>query len=66
MSRLLEESGVSDKISWGEFEHHERCKSRQQLELRLLYGMYEIVTSLGDEEELLEQLTGEHLYTRMF
>lgn len=51
-------------ISWHEFENHVGyVKAEQQLELRLLYGMYpEVINNFGDEKETLQQLTESYLY----
>lgn len=51
-------------ISWGEFEKHTGyLKAEQQLELRVVYGMYpEVITNFGDEKEILKQLTESYLY----
>ena len=51
-------------ISWQEFENHEGyLKAEQQLELRILYGMYpEVINNFGDEQEVLKQLTDSYLY----
>ncbi|MAW94299.1 MULTISPECIES: ATP-binding protein [unclassified Leeuwenhoekiella] len=51
-------------ISWSEFEAHAGyLKAQQQLELRIIYGMYpEVITHFGDEKEILKQLTDSYLY----
>lgn len=51
-------------ISWNEFENNVGfLKAQQQLETRLLYGMYpDVVNNLGDEEEILQQLTDSYLF----
>lgn len=51
-------------ISWKELEDDlGYLKSKQQLEQRLIYGMYpEVVTSIGIEEKVLKQLTSSYLY----
>ena len=51
-------------ISWQEFsEHVGYLKSQQQLEQRLVFGMYpEVINNTGDEEEVLRQLSGSYLY----
>jgi len=51
-------------LSWRELEaHFGYLKARQQLETRLVYGMYpEVVTSVGLEREVLRQLTTSYLY----
>lgn len=51
-------------VSWKEFEEYAGLvKSEQQLELRLLYGMYpDVINSLGSEFESLKQLVDSYLY----
>ncbi|MEQ9301662.1 MAG: ATP-binding protein [Cyclobacteriaceae bacterium] len=51
-------------ITWKELEGQlGYLKSKQQLEQRLIYGMYpEVVTNLGMEEKVLKQLTSSYLY----
>jgi predicted AAA+ superfamily ATPase len=51
-------------VSWKEFtDFAGYLKARQQLETRLIYGMYpEIITSLGEEKEILRQITDSYLY----
>ncbi|WP_335965608.1 ATP-binding protein [Galbibacter sp. PAP.153] len=51
-------------ISWGEFENHVGfLKAEQQLELRVLYGMYpDIINNFGEEQAVLKQLTDSYLY----
>ena len=51
-------------ISWNEFQEHVGfIKAEQQLESRILYGMYpDILNSSGDEVELLKQLSDSYLY----
>lgn len=51
-------------ISWSELiQHQGMLSSRQQLELRMIYGMYpEVINHLGNEEEILKQLAGSYLY----
>lgn len=51
-------------ISWNELENHiGYLKSEQQLELRLLYGMYpDVINNPGDEVEVLKQLVSSYLY----
>jgi predicted AAA+ superfamily ATPase len=51
-------------ISWQEFEDHTGyVKAEQQLELRILYGLYpEVINNFGDEKETLRQLTESYLY----
>jgi len=51
-------------ISWQELENDiGYIKSEQQLELRILYGMYpDIINNPGDEVEALKELTNSYLY----
>lgn len=51
-------------ISWNEFENHTGyIKAQQQLELRLLYGMYpDVINNFGNEYEILKNLTSSYLY----
>lgn len=51
-------------ISWGELENSlGYVKSMQQLELRLLYGMYsDVINNPGDEVEVLNELVNSYLY----
>jgi len=51
-------------ISWEEFEKKEGyIKSEQQLENRLLYGMYpEVLNEKGNEREVLKNLASSYLY----
>ncbi|MFP9115093.1 ATP-binding protein [Flavobacterium sp. RHBU_3] len=51
-------------ISWKEFEAYVGyTKAEQQLELRLLYGMYpDVINNAGDELEILKQLTNSYLF----
>lgn len=51
-------------VSWQEFEDHTGyLKAQQQLELRVVYGMYpEVINNFGDEKETLQQLTDSYLY----
>lgn len=51
-------------ISWEELEKsYGFLKAEQQLELRLLYGMYpDVINSPGDEIEVLNQLVNSYLY----
>ncbi len=51
-------------ISWGELVGHAGyLAARQQLDLRLVYGMYpEVVENLGNEQAVLKQLAGSYLY----
>ncbi len=51
-------------ISWQEFEFHSSYLTAfQQLEHRLIYGMYpDVITNLGEEVEILKTLTDSYLY----
>jgi len=51
-------------ISWNELENHlGYLKSEQQLELRMLYGMYpDVINNPGDEVEVLKHLVSSYLY----
>ncbi|GAB3166800.1 ATP-binding protein [Telluribacter humicola] len=51
-------------ISWNELVGHAGyLAARQQLEPRLVYGMYpEVINSLGDEEAVLRQIASSYLY----
>ncbi len=51
-------------ISWQELIQNQGfLAARQQLETRLLYGFYpDVVTSIGDERAILQQLSGSYLY----
>lgn len=51
-------------ISWNEFENNVGyIKAQQQLELRLLYGMYpDVITNFGNEYEILKNLVSSYLY----
>ncbi len=51
-------------ISWSEFEDNVGyIKAQQQLEQRLLYGMYpDVITNFGQEYELLKNLVSSYLY----
>ena len=51
-------------ISWSEFEKNVGyMKAQQQLELRLLYGMYpDVINSFGNEYEILKNLVSSYLY----
>jgi predicted AAA+ superfamily ATPase len=51
-------------ISWQEIrEHAGYIKTHQQLEQRLIFGMYpEVINNTGDEAEVLKQLSGSYLY----
>ncbi|SNB36183.1 ATP-binding protein [Flavobacterium psychrophilum] len=51
-------------ISWEEFENNVGfMKGQQQLELRLLYGMYpDVINNFGNEYEILKNLVSSYLY----
>ncbi|MEZ4792424.1 MAG: ATP-binding protein [Gelidibacter sp.] len=51
-------------ISWNEFENNVGyLKAQQQLELRIVYGMYpDVLNNFGEEKEILKQLTDSYLY----
>ena len=51
-------------ISWTEFEGNVGyMKAQQQLELRILYGMYpDVINNLGNEYEILKNLVSRYLY----
>lgn len=51
-------------VSWAEFEQSAGyLKAAQQLEFRLVYGMYpDVINSVGDEQEVLKLLTDSYLY----
>ena len=51
-------------VSWNEFEQNVgMIKAQQQLELRMLYGMYpDVINNSGDEYEILKNLVGSYLY----
>jgi len=51
-------------ISWEEFRNHfGYLKAIQQLDQRLVYGMYpDIINNLGIEESILKQLSSSYLY----
>ena len=51
-------------ISWSEFETNiGYMKAQQQLELRLLYGMYpDVINNFGNEYEILKNLVSSYLY----
>jgi predicted AAA+ superfamily ATPase len=55
-------------ISWTEFEANVGfLQAEQQLELRLIYGFYpEVITQLGQEREVLLQLSESYLYKDLF
>ncbi len=51
-------------VSWEEFQNHVGyMKSLQQLEQRLIFGMYpEVITNYGAEHETLKQISDSYLY----
>lgn len=51
-------------ISWNEFENNVGyIKAQQQLDLRLLYGMYpDVINNFGNEYEILKNLVSSYLY----
>jgi uncharacterized protein len=51
-------------ISWNEFETNVGfLKAQQQLELRMLFGMYpDVINNLGNEYEILKNLVSSYLY----
>lgn len=51
-------------ISWSEFENNVGyIKAQQQLELRMLYGMYpDVINNFGEEYEILKNLVSSYLY----
>ena len=51
-------------ISWKEFQEYVGfIKAKQQLEQRLIYGMYpEVITAEGNEKDILQQLASSYLY----
>ena len=51
-------------VSWSEFENNVGyIKAQQQLELRLLYGMYpDVINNFGNEYEILKNLVSSYLY----
>ncbi len=51
-------------ISWNEFEQNVGyIKAQQQLELRMLYGMYpDVINNFGNEYEILKNLVSSYLY----
>jgi predicted AAA+ superfamily ATPase len=51
-------------VSWNEFEVNAGyIKAQQQLELRLLYGMYpDVINNFGNEYEILKNLVSSYLY----
>jgi len=55
-------------ISWEELlEHTSYITAIQQLEQRLIYGSYpDVINNIGEEREILSQLTGSYLYKDLF
>ncbi len=51
-------------VSWNEFEQNVGyVKAHQQLELRILYGMYpDVINNFGNEYEILKNLVSSYLY----
>jgi predicted AAA+ superfamily ATPase len=51
-------------VSWNEFENSVGyMKAQQQLEIRLLYGMYpDVINNFGNEYEILKNLVSSYLY----
>ena len=51
-------------VSWQEFHRHAGyISAMQQLEMRLVYGMYpEVIGHPGDEKDILREITGSYLY----
>ncbi|MFN4082415.1 MAG: ATP-binding protein [Bacteroidia bacterium] len=51
-------------ISWEEwYEHNDYQKLKQQLENRVLFGMYpDVLNNPGEEEQILKELTKSYLY----
>jgi predicted AAA+ superfamily ATPase len=51
-------------VSWSEFENNVGyVKAHQQLELRMLYGMYpDVINNFGNEYEILKNLVSSYLY----
>ncbi len=51
-------------ISWEEFQNHNSyIAANQQLNIRLIYGMYpDVISNLGNEKEILKNLTNSYLY----
>lgn len=54
-------------ISWEEFEKHNGyLAAEQQLEHRLVFGMYpDVINNTSDEQQTLQQLTSSYLYKDM-
>ena len=55
-------------LSWEELQDYfGYLRSMQQLEQRIVYGMYpEVVSNPGDEEEILKQISGSYLFKDLF
>ena len=55
-------------VSWKEFEDNVGfVKAEQQLELRMIYGMYpDVINRTGEETEVLKQLGESYLYKDIF
>ena len=51
-------------ISWNEFQNNVGyAKALQQLELRLLFGMYpDVINNFGNEYEILKNVVSSYLY----
>lgn len=51
-------------VSWNEFENNVGyIKAQQQLEMRLIYGMYpDVINNFGNEYEILKNLVSSYLY----
>ncbi len=51
-------------VSWNEFEKNVGyMKAKQQLELRMIFGMYpDVINNLGNEYEILKNLVSSYLY----
>jgi uncharacterized protein len=51
-------------VSWNElYNYAGHLRSMQQLETRIIYGMYpDVINNPGNEKEILKQLTGSYLY----
>lgn len=55
-------------ISWSEFQNHfDYITAKQQLNTRLIYGMYpDVINNIGNEKEVLTNLTNSYLYKDVF
>jgi uncharacterized protein len=55
-------------VSWNElYDHYGHLSAFQQLETRLIYGMYpDVINNPGEEKEILKQLTDSYLYKDLF